>query len=202
MDGVPGGLVPHAVQLGDVLHGEGVEVRRVVDQAGVHHLLQHRRAHAVDIHGLPGGEVAEVPQKLRRAFRPGAAGGGLPGLPVDRGAADGANGGQMVGHGPFRPLLWQDLYHFRNDLPGLADQDGVPHPDVLLRDEILVVEGGVGDGGARQPHRGEDGLRRQDTGAAHLDHDVLHHGLLLLRRVLKGDGPAGHFGRGAQDLTV
>ena len=45
-------------------------------------------------------------------------------------------------------------------------------------------------------------LGRQHAGAAHLHHDVLDHGELLLRRVLEGHRPLGELGGGAQPLPV
>ena len=97
------------------------------------------------------------------------------------------------------------LHHFhdlRDDLPRLLNDDGVPHPDIFFRDIVLVVQRGIGDGGARQAHRREHRLGGQHAGSAHLHHDVQHLGGLLLRRVLEGHRPLGELGGGAQLLPV
>ena len=40
-----------ALELGDLRHGEPVEVREVADQPALHHLLDHRFAEVLDVHG-------------------------------------------------------------------------------------------------------------------------------------------------------
>ena len=202
LDQVLRGLLPHPVQLGHVRGVEAVQVRGVGDQPGVDQLLDHRRTAAVDVHGVPAGEVGEVPQQLGRALRAGAAQGRAVLVPDHRGAAHRAGVRQRVGHRALRAFVEVHAQNLRDDLPRLLHQHSVPDADVLLGNEVLVVEGGVGDGGARQPHRGQHRLGRQHAGAAHLHHDVLDHGELLLRRVLEGHRPLGELGGGAQPLPV
>ena len=62
------------------------------------------------------------------------------------------------------------------------------------------MEGGVGHRGPGQTDRRYHGLGCQHAGAAHLYHDIPDHGLLDLRRILKGRGPPGELGRAAQPL--
>ena len=64
------------------------------------------------------------------------------------------------------------------------------------------MEGGVGDGGSRQPHRLHQDLGRQHPGPAHLDGDVQHLCQLLLRRILVGDSPPGAFGGAAYESPL
>ena len=188
-------LRPHAVQLGHILRTEVIEIRHVDDESVFHQLGHHRRAKALNVHGVPAGKVGDVPLKLGRALRAGAAEGRAVLIPHHRRAAHGANLRQGIGLRPLgalRHIHGQDL---RDNLPRLLNQHRVSDADVLFRDEVLVVQGGVGNGGARQPHRGQHRFRRQHTGAAHLDHDVRHRGIFLLRRILIGHGPLGEFCR-------
>ena len=93
--------------------------------------------------------MGQVAQQLSGALRPGAAGVGPVLVPFHRGSADRADLGQEVGLRPLGPLLPYHRQHLGDDLPRLAHQDGVPNADVLFGDKVLVVESGVGDGGAR-----------------------------------------------------
>ena len=74
-------FLPHAVQLRNVCGVEAVKVCRIPDQAAVHQLLHHRRAKALDVHGVPAGKVGQVPQQLGGTFRTGAADGGAVRIP-------------------------------------------------------------------------------------------------------------------------
>ena len=92
--------------------------------------------------------------------------------------------------------------HLGDDIPRLAHQDGVPHPDVPLADKIQVVQRGPADGGSRQAHRLKHGVGSQHAGAAHLDDDVQQSGGLFLRGKFIGHGPPGHLCGGAQLLPL
>ncbi|CAN4048862.1 Sigma-70 family RNA polymerase sigma factor, partial [Dysosmobacter welbionis] len=104
-DQVLRGLLPHPVQLGHVRGVEAVQVRGVGDQPGVDQLLDHRRTAAVDVHGVPAGEVGEVPQQLGRALRAGAAQGRAVLVPDHWGAAHRAGVRQRVGHRALRAFV-------------------------------------------------------------------------------------------------
>ena len=108
----------------------------------------------------------------------------------------------MVGLRSLRPPVLQHLHDLGDNLPRLLYQHRVPDADVLFGDEVLVVEGGVGDGGARQANRLHHRLGGEHAGAPHLHHDVHHPGGLLLRRILVGRRPPGEFGGRAQDFPL
>ena len=139
--------------------------------------------------------MGEIAQQLGRALRAGAADVGAVLVPDHRRAAHRAGLRHAVGHSPLRPLFRHHPDDLRDDLPRLLHDDRIPDADVLFRDIVLVVQGGVGHGGARQPHRRHHRLGGEHPGAPHLDHDVLHHTLLLLRRVFIGRRPAGELCR-------
>ena len=108
----------------------------------------------------------------------------------------------MIGHGVRGALGNVHADHLGNDLTGLLEQDGVTDAHIFFGDEILVVEGGVGDGGARQLHRFGDCLRGQDAGTSHLHHDVQHLGWFLLRWVFPRYRPTGEFGGAAEQIPL
>ena len=195
-------LRPHAVQLGHILCMKVIEIRHVDDESVFHHLGHHRRAKALNVHGVPAGKVGDVPLKLGGALGAGAAEGRAVLVPDHRRAADRAHLRQGVGLRPLRALRQIHGQNLRDDLSRLLHQHRISDADVLFRDEILIVEGSTGDGGARQTHRGQYRLGRQDAGAPHLHHDVRHRGVFLLRGILIGHGPLGEFGRGAEDRAV
>ena len=146
--------------------------------------------------------MGQVAQQLGGALRPGTADVGPVLVPGHRRPAHRADGGQQVGDSPLGALLLHHGHNLRDDLPRLLHDHPVPDADILFRNKVLVVEGGVGDGGARQPDGGNHRLGGEHPGAAHLNHDVLHHALLLLRRVLVSRRPAGKFGGLSQRLTL
>ena len=90
-----------------------------------------------------------------------------------------------------------DPDHFRDDIAGLAHLNGVPDAQTKLPDKVLIMEGGARHGRAGQKDRIKAGRGGQDTGAAHGHFDAAQGGLLDLRRVLEGDGPAREFVGGA-----
>ena len=178
-----------------------VQVAGPLDQTGAHQILHHRGAQALDIHGVPTGEVDQMAQELGRALCAGAADVGPILVAGHRRAAHRALLRQVVGLRPLRALLLQHLHNLRNDLSRLLYQHSISDADVLFRDEILIVKGGACDGGAGQTHRLHYGLRRQHAGTPHLNHNVHHPGRLLLRRIFVGRRPAGKFRRTAQGFT-
>ena len=179
-----------------------IEIRHVGDESVFHQLGHHRRAKALNVHGVPAGKVGDVPLKLGGTLRAGAAEGRAVLVPDHRRAADRAHLRQGVGLRPLRALCQIHGQNLRDDLSRLLHQHRISDADILFRDEILIVEGSIGDGGARQANRGQHCLGRQDAGAPHLHHDVRHRGVFLLRGILIGHGPLGEFGRGAEDRAV
>ena len=144
--------------------------------------------------------MGQIAGELGRALGPGAAQGRAVLVPDHRRAADRAGLRQEIGRRVRRTKGLVHLQNLGDDLSGLANFHGVADADVLLGDKVLVVEGGVGHRGPGQTDRRYHGLGRQHAGAAHLYHDIPDHGLLDLRRILKGRGPPGELGRAAQPL--
>ena len=64
------------------------------------------------------------------------------------------------------------------------------------------MQRGVGHGGSGQTNRANHRLGGQNTGAPHLNHNILHHGVLDFRRVFVGHGPTGKFGRAAHPFPL
>ena len=69
-------------------------------------------------------------------------------------------------------------------------------------DEILVVEGGAGDGGACQKNRVEAGRGGQHTRTAHSHLNAAESRLLDFRRILERNGPAREFIGGAHQIAL
>ena len=59
-------LVPHPLQVRQLLVGQTVEIRNVVDQSLVHQLVHQGFSQAIDIHGAATGEIEQ------RLSKPGA----------------------------------------------------------------------------------------------------------------------------------
>ena len=78
-----------------------------------------------------------------------------------------------------------------DDVAGTADDDGVPHPDVLGVHLDLVVERRMGDRRPGDEHRFEHGERRDLPRPADVHLDGEQPRLLLDRRHLVGDRPPG-----------
>ena len=146
--------------------------------------------------------MGNIPAELGRTLGTGAPEEGSVFVLLYRCAAGGAPIGQLIGHGALRPLGKVNLQNLRDDLSGLANFDRIPYPDVPGGNEILVVERGVGDGGARQAYRRHHGFRRQHAGSSHLNHNVPHHRRLDFRRILIGRRPPRELGGGAQSLPI
>ena len=146
--------------------------------------------------------MGNVPAELGGTLRPGAAQERTVLVLLHRCAADRAAVGQMVGRRSLGALGKIDLQNFRDDLPCLADEDGIANADVPLPDEILIVQRGVCHRRARQTDRPHHGLGGQHAGPSHLHHDVLHHGGLDLRGILVGSSPLGELSGIAQPFPL
>ena len=177
-----------------------VDIRRGVNGPFFNKAVHNGAAQPLNVHGVPADKVGDVPAQLGGALRAGAAQESPVLVPFHGRAADRAFFRQKIGLRPLRPFGEVHFQNFRDDLPGLADAHRVPHPDIQPGDKVLIVQCGVGDGGSRQTHGSDHGLGRQHARAAHLHHNVLHKGFLLLRRVFVGHSPPGKFGGGPQRL--
>ena len=183
------------VQACDVVDRELVEVRDIVDQAGSDHLVDDLVAQAVDVHAAAAYPVKQALLELCGTVDGHAAVGNLAIL-VDHGAT--AHGADL-GHVPVdrigRAFIEHRTYDLGNHVARLVHDDSVALAHVFATDLVDVVQRGARDGGAGNRHRVELGDRCEHTGAAHLDHDVRHRGIFLLRRILIGHGPLGEFCR-------
>ena len=183
----------HTVQLGNILHTQSVKICCRADKTLFHHLLQYRRADAIDVHRLARNKVLQIAQQLRRALRACAAHGCAIHVALHLRSAHWAPFRQMVRHRSLRTPVKVHAHNLRNDLSRFLHDHGVADADILFRDEILVVQRGVGHGRARKAHRFDHRLWRQHTCTAHLHDDIHQLARLLLRRVLIGDCPARYF---------
>ena len=199
---IGGGFFPHTVQLRDILSLQVIQISGSFDKAAVHQRLDHRRPHAVNIHGTAAGKMGQVPQQLGRALRTGTANGRTVLVPTHRRAAHGTDKGQIVRYRAGGALVLHHLHDLRNDLPCLLDDNGIADTNILRRDEILIVQRGIGDRSTCQTNRLKDRLWSQDSRAANLYHDILQHRGLALRRVLIGHCPSGTFCGTAQHFTL
>ena len=187
-----------ALQLGELLGRQAVEVGEVLHQAAVDELLDGRVAEALDVHRAARAEV------LQTLFELGGAGGvhaapvGLALRPEGHAAARGTLGRERVLHGVRGTPGGHDLHDIGNHVAGALDEHGVAHADVLAPDLVLVVQAHVADDDAGQRHGGELGHGRQGAGLADIDLDGLHDGGGLARGELVGDGPARMVRGGAQ----
>ena len=146
--------------------------------------------------------MGDIPAQLGAAFGTCTAQERAVLIPLHLCAADGAGLRQKIGFGPGGTLFLHHIQNFRDDLAGLADVDGIADPDVPLGNEVLIVQCGIGHRSACQPHGPYHRLGGQHTGTAYLDHDILHHGLLDLRRILVSDRPLGKLGSRAHPLPL
>ena len=190
------------IQRSNIGGGQIIQVGGGLDQSLVDELVQHRRPQAVDIHGIAAGEMGEIPQTLSWTFRTGAAQGRAVRVPLHRCAAHGTGLGQIIGRHAAGTAVRHHLHDLGDDLSGLLHHHRVADANVLLGDIVLVVQGGKGNGGARQTNGLQLRLGGQNAGAAHLDHDVPDAGGLALRRVFESNGPSGTLGGTAQYIAV
>ncbi len=101
--------------------------------------------------------------------------------------------GQQDGDGLFhRP------HHLGNHVPGALDDDDIPYPHVFGSDFILIVQCGARHGDAAHRRRIQHGYGRQHAGASHLDLNVAHTRVYLLRRELERHGEPRRTGRKSQ----
>ena len=108
----------------------------------------------------------------------------------------------MVSFRSFRTLGEVHFQNLRDDLACLADQHRIADADIPLGNKVLVVEGGIGHGGTSQTDRTNHRLGSQNTGSAHLNHDILHNGGLDFGRIFVGCCPPGEFCGGTQTFPL
>ena len=83
--------------------------------------------------------MGDVAGQLRRAGDVRAAHGNAVRIPLHRRGADRAQQRDRIGHGSGGALFPFHPQDFRDDLPCLADFNGIADADILFGDEILVM---------------------------------------------------------------
>ena len=197
-----GGFFPHTIQLCDILFLQKIQVAGGFNQLRAHKILHHGNAQTFNIHGVPAGKMGQVAQQLGGTFGAGTSDMGSILIPLHWRAANRADFWEKIGLYFPRALFQNNGQHFRNNLSSLAHQNGVTNANILFRDKILIVKGGVCDCSTRQAHRSEYRLGGEYTGPAYLNNDIHDLGGLYLRRVLISGSPAGKFGGGTQCFTL
>ena len=142
----------------------------------------------------------DIAQCLCRTLRVHAAQGSLVLQMHYRRTAGGTDRGHSVGFSSL--CMMGDPDDLRDDIARLAHLNGVPDAQPELPDEVLVVEGGAGYRSTCQKHRVKAGGGGKHAGAPHSHLDAAQGGLLDLRRVFEGDGPAREFVGGAQQFPL
>ena len=185
------GLFGHAVQPGQGVELELVQVGQAVDQAAVDQLVDQLFTEVFDIHGAALGKVQHGLLALGAAEQAGrAASIDLAFLAAHSAAADRAGIGHGERHRALGPAIEHHGDHFGDHITGAAHHHGIANAHVLAACLFLVVEGGIGDRHTAHEDRSQLGHRSKFAGAANLHVDGLHGSELLLRRVLVRHGPA------------
>ena len=179
------------VQFQQLFPGQRVDICCRTHQFLFHQLGGHGLAQTFDIHGVPGGKMDDVAQCLCRTLRVHTAQGRFVLQMHHRRTAGGADRGHGVGFSPF--YMMGDPDDLRDDIARLAHLNGIPDAQPELPDEVLVVEGGAGYRSTCQKHRVKAGGGGKHAGAANGHLDAAQGGLLDLRRVFEGNGPAREF---------
>ena len=168
-----------------------VNIRRGFHQSLFDQTLHDGTAQAFHIHGIPADKVCNIPAQLCRTLSTGAAQESAIFILFHLCAADRTVCRQEISFRSFGTFGKVHLQNFRNDLSGLPDQNRITNADIPLGDEVLIVQCGIGHGGSRQTHSLHHSFRGQHSGTSHLDHDILHHCGLNLRRILICHSPSG-----------
>ena len=183
-------LLGQPLELGELGHGQRVEVGEVADPPSVHELLDHGFAEMLDVHRPARAVVHERFLEARGTGRVRA---------PDHHLALRARGRRPADRAPIRedewfrvgrPLLRDDADDVRDDVAGALDDHGVALAHVEPLDLVDVVEGRAADRRPCDLDRVELGRGRQGPRSAHVDPDPPDDGLRVPGRELVGDGPA------------
>ena len=185
------GFFAHAVQPGQGLQLQRVQIGQAADDLAVHQLLHQLVTQALDVQRAALGKVQHGLLALRAAIDAGGAAGiDLAFFPCHGTAADRAGIGHGKRHRAFRALLKHHRYHFGDHVTGAAHHHGIANAHILAVRLFLVVQRGIGHGHATHKHRLQLGHRCELAGTADLHVDAAHHGQHFLRRVLVRHRPA------------
>ena len=189
-----------APELLHLVERQVVQVGGCLHEALLNQCFNDVFAQSVDVHGIPGDKMRQSAAELGGTGCAGAAQECAICVPFDLCSTHGANRGNLI---DLRStLVVSYLQNLRDDLPCLADLHRVTDGQTQRGDEILVVEGGIGDRCARQTDRTNHRLGGQHAGASHLNDDILHHGLLDLRGILVRRSPPGELGGRTQGSAL
>ena len=188
---VCGGLLGHALELGQLEQAEAVEVGQRTDDAAVDQLLDDLVAEAIDVHGPPLRKVKQRLLALRRADQAAAATVvDLALLAHRQRAAHRAGVRHGERHGTRRTTVRQHADHLGDHIAGAAHNHRIANAHVLALDLAGVMQRGIGHRHAADKHRRQPRHRGQLAGAADLHFDGLDRGQHLLRRILVRHRPA------------
>ncbi len=145
------GFLGHALQSGNRVFLQRIEIRDILDEPFVHKLIHDFVAQPIDVHCVPPRKVQNRFFPLRRTRRIHAAVRHLALNVMNRAPA-------------FRALPWHEkgnpasafayhLYNLRDNLTGSFDQHGVANLQFQALDLIHVVECGTADSDASHLHR-------------------------------------------------
>ena len=207
-----GGRAP-PFPVGKLRGGAGVadlereNIRRRLDQAIVVEGLDVLLAESFDVEGVARHEVLQALDALRRADQPAGAAAHRIDFAGDRihlahrmAAASRTKIGKGESFRGLGPLLLDHAENLRDDVAGTLDDDGIADADVLARDLVFIVQGGVLHDDAADGHRLELGDGGQRAGASDLNFDVVEDGGRLLGREFVRDGVARRTRDEAQTL--
>ena len=172
---------------GEQLHRRQlVQVRHIGDQLRVEERPHPLVAESPDVHRAAAREVNDRFEDTRRARDVGAVRHHLVLRVLDLRAAAGAALRHLVRLLRTGALVLDGPEDLRDHLARASHLDPVALTNVLGRDQLGVVQGGVRDGDAADLHRLEHGVRIERAGAAHVDPDLeqlrdLHFGRELAR---------------------
>ena len=155
-------------------------------------------AHALNIQRAAAAKMLQPLHRLRRADQPaGAAAHHIIANPHRMAATGRADIREDKCRAPPRPIGIHHRNNLRNNIARALQNHPVPRADILARNLILIVQGGVRNRNAAHHHRLHHRARRQRPGAADLNVDAQQSGDGLLSREFPGNRPA----RRAADKT-
>ncbi len=190
-DHVGSGLVPHAIQVRQLLDREIVQVRHAFDKPAVHQLVDQRVPQAVDVHHAPRGKMPDRFLQSSRAVDIDASAGRFAFFPHHAAPAYGAY--FRDAEDPPVSTLHLDPNHFRNHIAASFHHHRIADLQSKPRDLVFVMQRGpryrhAADGFWRQMRH-----RRESACAPHLHGNVDDLRLDLPCRVLECNGPARRF---------
>ena len=203
-DEVRGAQLAPAFAAGDLVCFQAEDVAGAADQPVLPERGDMLGAHPLDVEIIARDEMLEPPRWA--CCRTDQAAGTAPchktGLADHEAAAPGAFVGELVRLRTGRPSIKDNGNNLRDHVvAGALDHDGIPFPNILSRDLVLVMQSGALNDHAAHGNRSEKRDRRQRAHAADLDVDLFAVTVSrLLRRKFMGERPARRPADHAQPL--